>query len=332
MKSIQISKAGDKSVFRIVAQECAQPAKNEVVIDVLYSGINFADLLMRQGLYPAAPSFPFTPGYEVSGVIAEVGSDVHGYKVGDAVLAGCYFGGYAEKIVVGEWQIVKLPFDKTNEQGMQQAAGVPVSFLTAYIALFEQVKIQSGEKLLIDCATGALGQMMIQLLKGKNISLYGMTSSQSKVSFLRELGVEPILGGFEQLKKEQKFHAIVNTRGGASIKKAQAHLFPLGRQVALGASDMVRPKKANLIQVLATWLKMRSLNSIDMMNANIGFFGLNVLSLFKSPKVLEKVLSQLDIAELESTIDRVFPFDEVGEAHEYIEGRQSKGKVLLKWN
>lgn len=331
MRSIQIPKAGDQSVFRIIHEQAKAPKGDEVLIDVYYSGINFADIIMRQGLYQDAPVFPFVPGYEISGVVESVGEEVVDFKAGDVVFAGCFFGGYSEKVLVPSWQVRKIPFSVDDHTGLQQAAATLVSFMTAYLALFEMLKIRPTEKILIDCATGSLGQMMVQLLQGEDVEIFGMTSSESKLGFLKDLKVSPLLGGIEQLSANEKFDCIVNSRGGKSIQLAQGHLNSLGRQVAIGASDMIRPRKANLLTVISTWWKMRQLNTIDMINQNIGFFGLNVLSLFEERKVLEKVMDQVDLLQLSSTVDKVFNFDQVGEAHQYIENRQSRGKVLLKW-
>ena len=83
--------------------------------------------------------------------------------------------------------------------------------------------------------------------------------------------------------------------------------------------------------VIGTWWKMRTLDTIAMINQNVGFFGLNVLNIFKEGDLVERYLNQFDHFNIKSTVDKVFPYQDVGEAHEYIEQRKSKGKVLLKW-
>lgn len=329
MKKIVIPKAGDKGVFQIVEENQPLPGPGEVLIDVHYSGINFADILMRQGLYQDAPPFPFVPGYEVSGKARELGEGVTDLKVGEPVMAGCLFGGYSGQVVVPANHVKRLPDDR--DETMQMGASVLVSFLTAYLCLFETLKIRSGESLMIDCSTGALGQMMMQLLEGMDVQVSGMTSSPEKVDFLKKMGVTPIIGGYENVTKGVKYDCIVNSRGGQSVQTANQYLKTLGRQVLVGASDMVKPKKSSLVKVIGTWWKMRSLDTIAMINQNVGFFGLNVLNIFKEGDLVERYLNQFDHFNIKSTVDKVFPYQDVGEAHEYIEQRKSKGKVLLKW-
>lgn len=329
MKKIIIPKAGDKNVFQIVEQNGPQVQDGYVLVDVQYSGINFADIHMRQGLYQDAPPFPFIPGYEVSGKVKQVGQDVEGLSVGDPVMAGCFFGGYASQVLVPIQQVRKLSDD--SDETMQMGASILVSFLTAYLCLFETLKVRTGESLLIDCATGSLGQMMSQLLEGMSVNVSGITSSQSKIASLKERNVSPILGGYSNIPESEKFDCIVNSQGGETIETANLHLKTLGRQVCVGASNMIRPKKSSLIKVIGTWWKMRSLDTISMINQNIGFHGLNVLNIFKEDHLIERYLNQLGHFQLKSTVDKVFPYQDVGEAHEYIEQRKSKGKVLLKW-
>jgi NADPH:quinone reductase-like Zn-dependent oxidoreductase len=329
VKKIIIPKAGDKSVFQIVEQNQPLPAQGEVLIDVQYSGINFADIHMRQGLYQDAPPFPFVPGYEVSGKIKALGEGVSDLEVGEPVMAGCFFGGYAGQVCVPVRQVRKLADDK--DETMQMGASVLVSFLTAYLCLFETLKVRTGESLLIDCSTGSLGQMMSQLLEGMDVKITGMTSSPSKVDALKSRDVTPIVGGYESLDPAIKYNCIVNSRGGETVELANKQLKTLGRQVLVGASDMIKPKKSNLFKVVGTWWKMRSLDTIAMINQNIGFHGLNVLNIFKEEELIERYLNQIGHFNIKSTVDKIFPYHEVGEAHEYIEQRKSKGKVLLKW-
>ena len=173
--------------------------------------------------------------------------------------------------------------------------------------------------------------MMSQLLEGMDVQITGMTSSPNKVDGLKERNVRPVVGGYESLNADEKFDCIVNSRGGETVDLANKHLKTLGRQVLVGASDMIKPKKSNLLKVVGTWWKMRNLDTIAMINQNIGFHGLNVLNIFKEDELIERFLNQLGHFNFKSTVDKVFPYHEVGEAHEYIEQRKSKGKVLLKW-
>src|SRR3954468_3645923 len=108
-RDIAITKWGPASSLVIREISPRAPGDDEVTIDVAYSGVNFADVQMRIGLYPDAPKRPFVPGYEVSGKVSQIGKHVRDVKLGDAVVAGCYFGGYASTITVPAHQVFKLP-------------------------------------------------------------------------------------------------------------------------------------------------------------------------------------------------------------------------------
>ena len=109
MKRVVYTKRGGLEVIEIIEEDAPSPKDNEVLIEVHRAGINFADLMMRQGLYGAAPDFPFTPGYEVSGVVLATGQDVKEHEVGDRVVALTGFGGYAEQVVVAQERAWTLP-------------------------------------------------------------------------------------------------------------------------------------------------------------------------------------------------------------------------------
>lgn len=150
---IAIEKFGTAHSLTFRERAPAPPAPGEVAIDVKYSGVNFADVQMRLGFYPDAPKKPFVPGYEVSGVVAEVGPGVTAVKRGDAVVAGTYFGGYASRVTIPATQVFPLPRNATLETG----AALPVNYFTAQLALHDMARVRAGDKVLIECATGGVG-------------------------------------------------------------------------------------------------------------------------------------------------------------------------------
>src|SRR5437764_14204010 len=107
--AITIEKFGPASTLTLREHASSPPGPGEVAIDVAYSGVNFADIQMRLGFYPDAPKKPFVPGYEVSGTVSAIGANVTDIKIGDAVVAGTYFGGYASHVTIPARQVFKLP-------------------------------------------------------------------------------------------------------------------------------------------------------------------------------------------------------------------------------
>src|SRR5215510_6176805 len=152
-RDIAIAKYGPASTMTPREITPRAPGDDEVAIDVAYSGINFADIQMRLGLYPDAPKRPFVPGYEVSGKIAQVGKNVRDLAPGDPVVAGTFFGGYASTVTIPSEQVFKLPaaFD------LAAGAALPVACGAAQLAVFEMARVRGGYRVLIECATGGVG-------------------------------------------------------------------------------------------------------------------------------------------------------------------------------
>ena len=128
MKRVVYARRGGLEAIEIIDEDASKPTDDQVRIEVHRAGINFADLMMRQGLYGAAPDFPFTPGYEISGVVSEIGENVSGFSVGDRVVALPGFGGYAEQVVVDSKRVWPLP----ENVSFDAAAAMPVTYLTAH--------------------------------------------------------------------------------------------------------------------------------------------------------------------------------------------------------
>jgi synaptic vesicle membrane protein VAT-1 len=319
---------GDGNIFKLKEILTAPLGPDEIQVKVHYSGINFADILMRQGLYPDAPAFPFTPGYEFSGEIIEIGTDVKSVKTGDKVFGGCFFGGYSSLINVPASQVRVLPDGWSLEQG----ASLPVSFLTAYVTLFDLARVKHGDKILIDCITGSLGSMCLELLKDIDCEILGLTSSQSKISFIKEKGITAITHDqFYQDQSYKDYDFILNSQGGKTVKTHYDRLGPTGRIVIVGASSAVAKGKRSLIKAIKMLLTMPKFKPVQLMNDNKGVMGINALRLFERPEFFFKRLDSAFDFNIKFNVDKVFKAANIAEAHTYIEDRKSKGKVLLQW-
>ncbi|MEO8875392.1 MAG: alcohol dehydrogenase catalytic domain-containing protein, partial [Polyangiaceae bacterium] len=183
MRQIWITKKGNPSVLAVKEAADPEAKKGEVRIRVKASGINFADLMARVGLYPDAPPLPAVVGYEVSGTIDQVGEGVSGLSIGDRVLAMCKFGGYSDVVVVTASQAVKMPEKMSFEEG----AALPVVYVTAYDMMLFNGHLRPGSTVFIHSAAGGVGIAAIQIAKTRNCTIIG-TASTSKHDFLREHG------------------------------------------------------------------------------------------------------------------------------------------------
>lgn len=336
MKHIPILRYGEANSLKVRDYTSTQIEQieslqdDEILIEVHFSGINFADIVMRLGFYPDAPPKPFTPGYEISGVVFKVGSKVTRHKVGDKVFAGTFFGGYSNYVKIPEWQVLKLPTHLT----LEEAAGIPVAFITSYNALFRMGRVCDGDKLMLDCASGGVGLMALSLLKDKKVDVVGLTSSPSKKSLIESFCSRAMTHDEFMNSNEKDFDFILNSQGGKTIRKHFSRLGQNGRIVCLGVSDGIKDGKKDYFQIIKTVVSMPWFSVTELFNHNKGVFALNALHLMEDHVWIKKRMNDFDLIEklkIKPFVGAVYKADEVVEAHRALESRKAKGKILLQW-
>jgi synaptic vesicle membrane protein VAT-1 len=336
MRQIWISRAGAPEVLELREAPDPTPAAGEVRIRVAASGINFADLTARMGLYPDAPPIPCVVGYEVSGVVDGVGAGVEGLADGTEVVALTRFGGYADVICVPQHQVVRVPAGVS----LRAAAGVPVNYLTAWLMLIELGNLQAEHTVLVHAAAGGVGQAALQICKWRGATVIG-TASASKHERLREAGVDHCVDyrtqDFEvevmRITNGLGVDIVLDAVGGESYAKSYRCLRHLGRLFMFGASSFVPDQKRRLIPLLRGLINTPKFKPFDMLDKNRGVFGINLGHLWheteRSRAVFEKVMAKVGDGTLAPVIDREFNFDQAVQAHAYMQERKNFGKVLL---
>lgn len=330
-RDIVIEKYGPASTLTTRDAVRRAPGDDEVAIDVAYSGINFADIQMRLGLYPDAPKRPFVPGYEVSGTIAEVGKAVTDLAPGDRVVAGTYFGGYASTVTIPARQVFKLP----AAYDLAAGAALPVAYFTAQLAVLEMARVRRGDRVVIECGTGGVGVVATQMARHAGADVIGLTTSPHKKSFITGLGAtaytldefrgDPALTGYD---------FILNASGGSNIAWQRARLGLTGRMVCIGISSAVSDGKRNLLRVMSTLLRMPRISVLKLFDASTGIFALNALTVLRDPVWVERLtrsLASVEAIGVAPHVGKVFPAAEAAAAHGFLETRQATGKVLLAW-
>ena len=330
MRTVVITKHGGPGVLEVQERPDPGIGAGQVRIDVAASGINFADVMARMGLYPDAPKPPCVVGYEVAGTVAEVGEGVTSVSPGQRVLAGTSFGGYASQVVVPEDDVVALPDRLTFEQG----AAIPVNYATAWAGLIGYGNLQPGERVLVHSAGGGVGIAATQIAKRGGNEVYG-TASPSKHARIAELGVDHPLDytrdGWE--RGLPKFDIILDAVGGPSFRRSYDLLRPGGRLVAFGASAVVSGERRNVATALKAVLRMPRFNMVKQMSESKAVIGLNMLTLWKDRGSLRPWIAPLQAMLDDGTIQPVvggeFPFAQTGEAHGMITSRRNVGKVVI---
>ena len=340
MRAVVITRHGGPEVLGVEERPDPTVGPGEVRITVRAAGINFADLMARSGVYPDAPSPPCVVGYEVAGEVESVGDGVETPSVGDRVLAGTRFGGYAELVTVPAGQVLPLPDALSFEQG----AAFPVNYGTAYAALVIMGGLKPGERVLIHAAGGGVGIAATQLAKRIGAEIFG-TASASKHDAIRAQGVdhpidyrnEDFADAAMRLTGGVGLDLIMDAVGPTSFRRDYRILRPGGRLVMYGLSEVQTGEKRDIPAVLRSLARMPLATmpwwrSLQMMNENKGVFGLNMLKWWDDEgldRVLEPLASGLAGGEFEPVVAEAFTFERAADAHRMIAERRNVGKVVL---
>src|SRR3954449_110627 len=207
MRQMVIPRHGGPEVFEVRDAPEPMPGDGEVRIRVRAAGINFADILARIGIYPDAPKPPMVVGYEVAGVVDAAGHGVTTIHPGDRVVALTRFGGYADVVAVPVTQAYRFP-DRLSDA---EAAAVPVTYLTAALALHKLAAISAGETVLVHNAGGGLGIAATQLARLRRATVFG-TASAAKHGALRSFGIDDLID-YRHADVEQEVRRITRGRG-----------------------------------------------------------------------------------------------------------------------
>ena len=341
MQYLTIRKPGGYDRLEIAEKEPPKPNSDEVLVNVKASGINFADILIRLGVYSSAKTFvgwPITPGFEFSGVVGAIGSRVSKFKVGDAVVGVKLFGAHAGAICAPE----KNLFPKPEKYSFAETAGFPAVFMTAYHALLQNVLIRPEMKILVHSAAGGVGQALVQLAKLHKCFVIAAVGSSHKVDCVKELGANHIIDKsssdlWEIIHKlyPEGLDLVFDANGVDSYRKSFQNLRPTGKLIAYGAHTMI-PKKGgqlNWPKLLWDYLRTPRFNPLNLITDNKGVLGFNLSYLFERDDLLNEgindLLESLNSGKIKPLPVTTYPLADVAKAHCDIESGQTIGKLVL---
>jgi len=339
MRQIWITKAGPPEVLQVKEAPDPSPIAGQLRVRVEATGVNFADIMGRMGLYPDLPPIPVVVGYEVGGRVDAVGSGVEPSWVGKDVFAMTRFGGYSDVVCVPEAQVFERPAGMSAEDG----AALPVNYFTAWQLVVVMGGLRAGETMLVHSAGGGVGIAATQIARHIGARVIG-TASRSKHEFLRGIGVDMLIDyrteDFEKRAMEltggRGVELILDAVGGDSFKKGFRILAPTGRLGMFGMSAAASGKERSVLNALKTvasmpWLQF---NPPALLNANKGVFGVNLGHLWGEIARIrgwaDQLLELYGAGVIRPHVDKVFPFAEAAAAHHYVQDRKNIGKILLR--
>jgi NADPH2:quinone reductase len=323
MRFVEPTGAGGPEVLRIGEMPTPQPREREVLIKVHAAGINRPDILQREGKYPPPPGASPILGLEVAGEIAALGAGAT-LKLGDKVCALVPGGGYAEYCRVPEGHCLPVP----RGLSMQEAGGIPETFFTVWANVYQMGALKSGERFLVHGGAGGIGTTAIQLAHARGAEVFTTAGTDEKCALCRSLGAAHAFNyrtsdfavQIEHLTAGHGIDVILDMVGGEYTEKNINSLAMRGRllQIAFQQGAKVTLNLAKIMQkrLLITGSALRP-RSIEEKTAIANDLRREVWPLLTSRQV--KVV-----------VDKVVPFAEVRTAHEYFEGAQHTGKVILQ--
>jgi len=335
---VEITKAGSPSVLNIKNIEIPSPDDGEVCIEVHYAGINFADTLMRLGLYQPRPPFPFTPGYEVSGKVLSLGEGVSEFEVGQRVVAAMPTGGQCSHVSVKSSRVIPIP----DEMGLDEAAAMPVTYLTAHHMLHYLGHLKKGETVLIHGGAGGVGTAALQICQWAGIEQVWATASGHKSNIIESFGGIPIdrhNEDFTEIIKDatkgRGVDHILDPIGGDNLTRSLGCLAEGGKLYTYGLSSAAPTSKRSLLKAFFALRKTPKFDALRLMTRNRGVFGVH-MGTWKNEEVmaeqLQRIMQGVKEGHLKPVIDSVFDAKDVEKAHLHIHNAKNIGKVLLQFN
>jgi len=327
MRAVIITKPGDVDVLAIKeVDDPPAPSADRVLVRVRAAALNRADILQRQGKYPPPPGAPTDiPGMEFAGEVSQTGPEVYSWKVGDRVFGICAGGAQADFVLVPANHLARVP-DNLN---WTDAAAVPEVFITAHDALFTQAGLQPGETVLIHAAGSGVGTAAVQLVRATGARSFGTSRTADKLERAKEYGLDGALVVAEQPNRfvepvktwanNRGVDVILDLVGAGYFESNLLAMAPTGRMILVGTTSG-STATINFGLVMSKRLTLRGTvlrgRSNEEKATATRFFANHVVPLLAS-------------AAVKPVVDKVYPVEEIREAHLLMEKNQNFGKIVL---
>lgn len=320
MKTIVATAFGGPEVLEIREVAVPEPGPGEVLIQVKAAGINYADIMQRDGLYPGGPKAPFGAGFEVAGVVEKVGDGVTQWSPGDEVMSFCQ-SGYSEYVVAKAGQVMPKP----TQLSFSQAAAIPCQFLTAYHALLTLGRLAAGQTVLIQAAAGGLGTQLVQIARNVGATVIGTASTPEKCALIESLGCQHAINYTRQdfqesvkaLTGSRGCDLVIETVGGEVFAKSLKCLKPRGMLVTLGIASKEPPM----------------IEARTLLARNWTVAGFHLMAYTSDTQAMANAMRDLHTWLLDDKLTVVvgheFKLVEAAKAQQFISDRKSSGKVVL---
>jgi len=307
------------------------PGQDDVLVEVHAAGLNPLDGKIRDGAFKAILPYrpPFILGHDVAGIVVGIGSNVRRFKIGDEVYArprDGRIGAFAERIAIDQADVALKP----GTIGMEEAASIPLTGLTAWQALVERAGLEQGQKVLIHAGSGGVGTAAIQLAKHLGATV-ATTTSTANVDLVKRLGADIVIDYRNQEfdKLLSGYDVVLNSLDSTTLRKSLDVLKPGGKLISIsGPPDPDFAREQGLSWALRQVMRLLSLGVRRKAAAR----GVHYSFLFMraNGNQLGQIATLIDKGIIRPVVERIFPFDDTNEALALVETGRAKGKVVVK--
>ncbi|MEN9700240.1 MAG: hypothetical protein RLZZ301_1438 [Bacteroidota bacterium] len=327
-----------EAAFQLQEIELPSLLADEVCIEVEAFGLNYADIMARQGLYREAPPLPCVLGYEVVGKICQIGSELPTHLIGQRVLGFTRFGGYAKHAITKGNALIKI-----DDLSAARALPMATQAVTAYYMAEILSPIRSSDVVLIHAAAGGVGTWLLQLAKQKGATVIAKIGSDQKAAYVKALGADFVVNykthsyaeEIQRFLKQRKLTVSYNPVAGKTIPTDKKLLGPNGRLVLFGASDLASRK--GLLGKLRFLYDMGFQLPIGLMMQSKSLLGVNMLKIAESePELIrtcmQAIFEQVQAGILTGTEAQLYAAANMAEAHETLQAGTTSGKLAIFWD
>jgi NADPH2:quinone reductase len=340
-KRVVISHYGGPEVLQVVEEELREPGPHQVRVKVLTVGVSLADILMREGLHPETwfRGVPFSPGWDMVGLVDKTGPGVVGLEPGQMVCALPIIGGYSQYIYLPQTELISIPGSLDPRQGVC----LVLNYVTAYQMLYRSAKVKAGERILIHNAAGGIGSALLQLGRLAGLQMYG-TASRGKLELVEKLGAVPI--DYQHVNFVAEIFKLTGTGvnvvfdgiGGKNLRDSYQVLQAGGRLVAYGLTATLAPSRSKRFLIVAhslkEWLSAFALN-LWPDRKSVKLYSIQTLKRFRAEwyrQDLLKLFNLLQEHKIEPVISQCLELTQARQAQELVATGAVRGKIVLICN
>ena len=343
-KRIIVSRYGGPDVLRVVEDELPEPKNGEVRVRVLAAGVSLPDIMAREGIHPETPLVPFTPGWDLVGVVDRLGDGVSGIESGQIVAAMPISGAYAEFVCLPQRELVPVP----SGLDAAEVVSLVLNYITAYQMMHRSAKVKPGQRVLIHGASGGVGTALLQLGRLAGLKMYGTCSSRG-ASAVSDLGGIPIDYQHQDFVKEihrltgEGVDVVFDSIGGTHIWRSRAALCPGGKVIAYGLTGSLkggrlasgrsgRRDRFSRIGIIGLYIAG---GWILPGRKRVILYSIQTLKRLRPVLFRQDLIALLDLLQhqkIKPLIAQRFPLAEARRAHELLGKGGVTGKIVLVCN